>query len=104
LGDSQLDDAPTVADYNIVDGTTLEMVERRWITVKLLANRYERLDVAADEMIAAGERRSFDRPDSLRGAVKADAARLREGVEDGGVLEAHRAAGSSGGGAHFGKF
>jgi hypothetical protein len=27
-----------------------------------------------------------------------------EGVEDGGVLEAHRAAGSSGGGAHFGKF
>ncbi|MCV0413543.1 MAG: hypothetical protein DI552_04820 [Brevundimonas sp.] len=49
-----------------------------------------RLDVAADEMIAAGERRSFDRPDSLRGAVKADAARLREGVEDGVVQARER--------------
>ncbi|WP_292069143.1 hypothetical protein [Brevundimonas sp. UBA7534] len=49
-----------------------------------------RLDVAADDVIAAGERRSFDRPESLRGAVKADATRLREGVEDGVVQARER--------------
>lgn len=49
-----------------------------------------RLDVAADDVIAAGERRSFDRPESLHGAVKADATRLREGVEDGVVQARER--------------
>jgi len=49
-----------------------------------------RLDVEADGLIAEGERRAFDRVDSLRGAVRADASRVREGLEDGLVQARER--------------
>jgi hypothetical protein len=53
-------------------------------------NLTHRLDVEADALMAEGERRSFDRVESLRGAVKADASRVREGLEDGLVQARER--------------
>lgn len=44
-----------------------------------------RLDREADALIAEGEARSFERVASVREAVRADASRFREGLEDGVV-------------------
>ena len=53
-------------------------------------NLTHQLDREADALIAEGEGRSFERVASVRQAVRADAAGIREGLED-GVVHAREA-------------